>query len=131
MRLPNGVGFTMDQEYFSFRVAVTNELELLRWVREEKECDWDWMTSGAASLNGNLEMLKYCCENGCEVDARTSATAAKNGNLACLEYLRSKNIPWDERVCEYAHENNHIDVLTYAVKNKCPGFEAYEQFVPK
>jgi len=131
IRLPNGVGFTMDQEYFSFRVAVTNELELLRWVREEKECDWDWMTSGAASLNGNLEMLKYCCENGCEVDARTSATAAKNGNLACLEYLRSKNIPWDERVCEYAHENNHIDVLTYAVKNKCPGFEAYEQFVPK
>ena len=39
IRLPNGVGFTMDQEYFSFRVAVTNELELLRWVREEKECD--------------------------------------------------------------------------------------------
>ena len=91
------------------------------------------MTSGAASLNGNLEMLKYCCENGCEVDARTSATAAKNGNLACLEYLRlrAKNCLWDELVCQEAHKNNHIDILTYSVRNKCPGFDEYEQFIPK
>ena len=76
-------------------------------------------------------MSKYCCENECEVDEGTCAFAAGNGHLDCLEYLRSKNMPWDERVCKDAHENDQIDVLTYAVKNKCPGFEAYEQFVPK
>ena len=130
-RLPSGREFTMNQEFFCARVAETNDLKLLRWVREEKECAWDWQTSGNAAWNGNLDMLKYCCENGCEVGNGTCATAAKFGHLDCLEYLRSKNCPWDERVCQRAHENNHIDVLTYAVKNKCPGFEAYDQFIPK
>jgi hypothetical protein len=130
-RSPRGMEVTMNQEYFCFRVAETNDLKLLRWVREEKECAWDYLTSGNAAYQGNLDMLKYCCENGCEVNESTCAAAAKNGHLACLEYLRSKNCPWDKRVCEFAHENNHIDVLAYAVKNKCPGFEAYEQFIPK
>jgi hypothetical protein len=127
----DGEEFTLNQEWFCSQVAQTNDLKLLRWAREEKECDWDHMTSGAAAFDGNLDMLKYCCENGCEVEEGTCAYAAINGHLACLEYLRSKNIPWDERVCKRAHDNNHIDVLTYAVKNKAPGFEAYEQFIPK
>ena len=129
--LPDGDVFTLNQKFFCWKVAQTNDLKLLRWAREEKECDWDHMTSGAAAFDGNLDMLKYCCENGCEVEEGTCAYAAINGHLACLEYLRSKNIPWDERVCKRAHDNNHIDVLTYAVKNKAPGFEAYEQFIPK
>jgi hypothetical protein len=130
-RWPDGQEFTQNQEVFCSRVAETNDLKLLRWVREEKECAWDFRTSAIAAYQGNLDMLKYCVENGCEVDARHCVAAAKNGHLDCLEYLRSKNCPWDEQVCEYAHEENHIDVLTYAVKNKCPGFEAYEQFIPK
>jgi hypothetical protein len=131
MRSPSGEEVTLNQEYFCSGVAATNDLKFLRWVREEKECDWDYTTSGEAALKGNLDMLKYCVENGCEVGTGTCANAAKYGHLACLEYLRSKNCPWDERTCKRAHENNHIDVLTYAVKKKCPGFEAYEQFVPK
>jgi len=131
VRYPDGKEYTLNQEFFSARVAYTNDLKLLRWVREEKECDWDYLTSSMAAGQGNLDMLKYCCENGCEVDEYTCAAAAKFGHLACLEYLRSKNCPWSERVCQRAQENNHIDVLTYAVKNKAPGFEAYEQFIPK
>jgi hypothetical protein len=131
-RSPDGKVITMNQEVFCcWQVAATNDLKLLRWVREEKECDWDWKASNVAAINGNLDMLKYCCENGCEVHEGTCAEAAKYGNLACLEYLRSKKCPWGVLVCEVAHENNHMDILTYAVKNKCPGFEAFEQFVPK
>jgi hypothetical protein len=131
MRLSSGQVITQNQEWFCFQVAGTNDLKLLRWVREEKECDWDYKTSGRAACNGNLDMLKYCCENGCEVHERHCANAAKYGHLDCLEYLRSKNCPWNEEVCEYAHEKNHMYILTYAVKNKCPGFEAFEQYVPK
>jgi hypothetical protein len=131
VRLPGGEVTTMNQGFFCSRVAVTNDLKLLRWVREEKECAWDWKTSGRAAIQGNLDMLKYCCENGCDVDESTCAVVAQFGHLACLEYLRSKNCPWNEWVCERAHENNHIDCLTYAVRNKCPGFEAFEQFIPK
>jgi len=130
-RFPSGKVFTLNQEAFCWQVASTNDLKLLRWVREEKECAWDFRTSGATAYKGNLDMLKYCYENGCEVHDGTCAIAAQFGNLALLEYLRSKNCPWGVRVCKDAHENNHIDVLTYAVRNKCPGFEAYEQFVPK
>jgi hypothetical protein len=130
-RWPDGQEFTMNQEFFCVRVALTNDLKLLRWVREEKQCAWDWQTSGEAACQGNLDMLKYCFENGCEVHNGTCAEAAKYGNVACLEYLRSKNCPWNSWVCEDAHENKHTDVLTYAVRNKCPGYEAYEQFVPK
>ena len=131
MRLPNGEARMLNQEFFSWRVAETNDLKLLRWVREEKECAWDSMTSGVAAILGNLDMLKYCCENGCEVHNGTCADSAKNGHLDCLKYLRSKYCPWDGQVCQFAHEGNHIDCLTYAVKNKAPGFEAYEQFIPK
>jgi len=129
--LSDGEEFTINQEVFCWQVALTNDLKLLRWVREEKECAWDWKTSGVVACQGNLDMLKYCCENGCEVHDGTCATAAKYGHLACLEYLRSKNIPWNERVCQEAHDNNHIDVLTYAVRSKCPGFEAFERYVLK
>jgi len=131
VRLQSGRVITQNQEFFCVRVASTNDLKLLRWVREEKECAWNYLTTSQAAGKGNLDMLKYCCENGCEVEESTCATAAKFGQLACLEYLRSKNCPWDEQVCQLAHENNHMNILTYAVKNKCPGFEAYEQFVPK
>jgi hypothetical protein len=131
VRDPSGREFTMNQEYFCHRAAQTNDLKLLRWVREEKECDWDHMTSAMAAVLGNLDMLKYCFVNGCEVREGTCANAARNGHLDCLEYLRLKNCRWNSLVCIEAHKNNHMDILTYAVKNKCPGFEAYEQFVPK
>ena len=29
------------ETYFCFLVAETNKLELLKWAREEKECEWD------------------------------------------------------------------------------------------
>ena len=103
-RFPDGEVITLNHEYFSSQVAATNDLKLLRWVREAKECAWEYLTSNAATLKGNLDMLKYCVENGCKVH---------NGT------------------CAFAAENGHTDCLTYAVKNKCPGFEAYEQFIPK
>ena len=31
----------MDETDFCVRVAETNKLELLKWAREEKECEWD------------------------------------------------------------------------------------------
>jgi len=97
-----------------------NDLALLRWVREEKECDWDHKTSGTAACLGNLEMLKYCVENGCEVDDGTCAAAAEYGNLDCLKYLREKNVKWDHRTVQDARENNHVECLNYALANNCP-----------
>ena len=30
-----------DETYFCSEVAKTNKLELLKWAREEKKCNWD------------------------------------------------------------------------------------------
>ena len=30
-----------DETSFCYRVAETNKLELLKWAREEKKCEWD------------------------------------------------------------------------------------------
>ena len=48
----------LDETWFCFRVAQTNKLELLEWMREEKECEWDYRTIDAAAFQGNLEMVK-------------------------------------------------------------------------
>ena len=121
----------LDQNYFSARVCETNDLALLKWAREVKQCDWNWKTTAVASGLGNLAILTYAIENECECDERACALSAKFNTLQCLVYLRKKNCPWDERVCAFAHENAHVDVLAFAVETKCPGFQAYERFVPK
>ena len=91
----------------------------------------NWKTTAVASGLGNLAILTYAIENECECDERACALSAKFNTLQCLVYLRKKNCPWDERVCAFAHENAHVDVLAFAVETKCPGFQAYERFVPK
>merc|ERR1712070_1293511 len=57
-----------DETTFCWKVAGTNKLELLKWVREEKECEWHGETINAVAEHGNLEMLKYCVANECPMD---------------------------------------------------------------
>jgi hypothetical protein len=119
-KYPDGVEeYTKIQETFCDRVAATNDLALLRWVREAKECAWDYGTSGIAAILGNLEMLKYCVENGCKVHDSTCSTAAEYGHLDCLKYLREKNCAWDcETSCGAARIGN-LEMLKYCVENGC------------
>ena len=58
----------MDETDFCYKVAQTNKLELLKWAREEKKCEWDKWTINAAAYQGNLEMVKYCVANKCPID---------------------------------------------------------------
>ena len=61
-------GNVMDQAYFCWQVAGTNKLELLKWAREVKHCEWDEKTINKAARKGYLEILKYCFSNGCPCD---------------------------------------------------------------
>ena len=66
----------MDEQYFCMRGAETNKLELLKWAREEKKCEWDYKTINVAASQGNLEMVKYCVANECPIDEDACAFAA-------------------------------------------------------
>ena len=81
---------------FCWQVAGTNKLELLKWAREEKKCEWMKGRLMRPHINGNLEMVKYCVANECPIDEWACADAAQNGHLECLKYLREEaKAPWD------------------------------------
>ena len=108
-----------DETYFCSRVAETNKLELLKWAREEKECEWDVSTIFAAALQGNKEMVKYCVANECPTGTGTCACAAQNGHLEVLKYLHEEaEAAWDLRTATWAAENGHLHILEYLVERK-------------
>ena len=86
--------FCIRVTYFCYQVAFTNKLELLKWAREEKKCEWDSGTISSAASQGNLEMVKYCVANKCPINEFTCAYAAKNGQLECLKYLQPSLATW-------------------------------------
>jgi hypothetical protein len=109
----------MDESDFCSGVAWTNKLELLKWAREEKKCEWDYSTIDAAASQGNLEMVKYCVANECPVDEDACAHAARYGHLECLKYLREEvKAPWDSWTANWAAENGHLHILEYLVERK-------------
>ena len=55
------------EPYFCWQVAYTNKLELLKWIREEKQCG-DYVPIIVAAQKGNLEMVKYCVANECHIN---------------------------------------------------------------
>jgi len=118
-----------DEEYFCWKVAETNKLELLKWAREEKECEWDAGTIHAAARQGNLEMVKYCVANECPINRNINrnacAFAAGNGHLEVLKYLREEaKAPWDSWTATRAASNGHLHILEYLVERK---FDEYEE----
>ena len=118
------VEIELDETSFCLRVALTNKLELLKWAREEKKCEWDELTINAAASRGNLEMVKYCVANECPIDENACAFAALGGHLEVLKYLREEvKMPWDSRTASSAAFNDHLHILEYLVERK------YDHFV--
>ena len=78
------------ETWFCSRVAKTNKLDVLKWIREKKKCEWSAGTINRAAEHGNLEMVKYCVANECPVDEDACAHAAENGHLECIKYLHEE-----------------------------------------
>ena len=117
-----------DERYFCWcwRVAPTNKLELLKWAREEKKCEWEEYTINVAAKQDNMEMLKYCVANECPIDVWACAFAAENGHLECLKYLHEEvKAPWDSGTADWAAENGHLHILEYLVERKYDQFDEY------
>ena len=111
------------ETYFCWEVAKTNKLELLKWAREEKECEWDYKTINTAAEQGNLEMVQYCVANQCPINEYACAFAADGGHLECLKYLREEaKAPWGWKTASWAALNGHLHILEYLVERKFDQF---------
>jgi len=111
---------------FCYKVAETNKLELLKWAREEKKCEWDEWTINMAARQGNLEMVKYCVAKKCPISVLTCAQAAGNGHLEVLKYLREEvkaPLYWETAVV--AAENGHLHILEYLVERKFDDYDVW------
>ena len=109
----------LDERRFCWRVAKTNKLELLKWAREKKKCEWDDLTIKTAARQGNLEMVKYCVANERPIDESACAEAAGNGHLELLKYLREEvKAPWGSETAVYAALSGHLHILEYLVERK-------------
>jgi hypothetical protein len=116
-----------DETFFCWKVAQTNKLELLKWAREEKKCEWDSGTINRAAEQGNLEMVKYCVANKCPIRTGACALAAENGHLECLKYLHEEvKAPWDATTAYRAAENGHLHMLEYLVERKYDQYSGFE-----
>jgi hypothetical protein len=112
-------GYLWNETSFCSEVAETNKLELLKWAREEKQCEWDYGTIYAAASQGNLEILKYCVANECPINEDACAFAADRGHLECLKYLREEaKAPWEWCTAYRAAKNGHLHILEYLVERK-------------
>ena len=114
-----------DERYFCHQVARTNKLELLKWIREEKKCEWHGATICATAEHGNLEMVKYCVAKKCPIDWHACAHAAYKGRLEVLKYLREEvKAPWESWTAPWAAKNGHLHILEYLVERKYDKYNA-------
>ena len=115
-------GDVIDQAWFCSGVAATNKLELLKWAREVKHCEWNEWTITVAAFKGNLEMLKYCFSNDCPCDEKESCyRAAIGGHLDCLRFLFAKVKPsrdTEEFAAQQAAAYGRINILKYLVEER-------------
>jgi len=115
-------GRVIDQAWFCSQVAETNNLELLKWAREVKQCEWDERTIKVAVIIDNLEMLKYCFSNGCPCDEEESCElAATEGHLDCVRFVFDKVQPsreTEKEVAQLAAGKGRIDILKYFVEER-------------
>jgi hypothetical protein len=115
-------GTVKDQAWFCSQVARTNKLELLKWAREEKKCEWgEWTINNAAAV-GNLEILKYCFANSCPCDEQQSFfSAVGRGHLDCLRFLFDEVKPsreTEQGVAIVAVQLRQLDIMKYVVEER-------------
>ena len=115
-----------DERCFCRGVARTNKLELLKWAREEKKCEWCKWTINKAAIQGNIEMVKYCVANKCPMDETSCVEAAYNGHLECLKYLHEvAKAPCGTGTADTAAEYGQLHVLEYLVERKFDDLDEY------
>jgi hypothetical protein len=124
-------GFKFGKETCAI-AAAGGFLPMLKWLREEENCKWDFYTCLWSAQNGQLETFEYAYENGCD-SQQAFAYAALNGRTNILEYLHWIKIinlneveaMWRSKylcVIQWAHERGYrfnAHLYAYASDNDC------------
>ena len=103
--------------------ALQGNVEILRWLMEEKGWDMNWKLGERAAMGGSVEVLKYLRNHPqksyhpFEETPFACEGAARGGRLEALKFLRAHGppCPWSADTCSFAAQGGHLDVLKWLI----------------
>ena len=87
--------------------AAHGSIPALQYLRDH-DSQWNETLFGSASLNDHMFV------------ARWWEKAAMNGHVNVLQWCRENGCPWDDATCYYAANGGHLNVLQWCLESGCP-----------
>ena len=97
--------------------AREGHLNLLIWARENGH-PWSYLTTTAAAIRGDLEIVKFLINIGCDHNYDVCKYAVIKGNLEMLKFARDNDCGWNIDVCAHGHSKK--DIHKYLIMSNCP-----------
>lgn len=108
--------------------CAVKHLSLLKWLREEHDCEWNVKTIWSAIHAKCWDSVKWLVENGCpttntgDIDDQFSCCSllAEVGELELLKWVVVKGLSFNSSAINNAARNGHIEVLQWLRQQNCP-----------
>ncbi|GFH56991.1 hypothetical protein CTEN210_13467 [Chaetoceros tenuissimus] len=72
-----------------------------------------------AIKTGDMNVVKFCFENGCEFSSKALSYAARRNLVDVCKYLRSKSLQWEPNAVRDVIESKSLQMLKFAHENGC------------
>ncbi|SOB74025.1 ankyrin repeat [Cedratvirus lausannensis] len=97
--------------------AKNNNLPLLQWAKSKGYKHDEWIYYHPM-VNNNLEMVKWLRDNdGTPQLGIACSSAATCGRLEILKWCKEENFPWNSATCTNAARYGHLKILKWARAN--------------
>lgn len=93
--------------------SYAGNLDILRWLHEQNNQEWDEWSCSEAAYGGHLHCLQYLRANGCPWDTDTCCTAVTGGHLHILKFLKEQGCPWSPRALILARGGGNEEIIQW------------------
>jgi len=100
-------------------LASTGDLELLKWCRENG-CKWSDFFCYIALEHKQVDILKYAIENGCEWGTCGWTEVSSIGDLELFKWCIKKGCLCKYYTCSESVSQGHLEIAEFCRKNGCP-----------
>ncbi|GFH50088.1 hypothetical protein CTEN210_06564 [Chaetoceros tenuissimus] len=112
--------------------AEGGHIEVMNWLLESSECEWDRNVLLAAASGGSIPMLDLCIQNGCPYDGFVSILSVqedKAKTLNVLKWLHEKNFSLRDDICSSLANFGNAEALEWASEMGYDSIWAFEDAV--
>ncbi|GFH50089.1 hypothetical protein CTEN210_06565 [Chaetoceros tenuissimus] len=119
------------KEYYSYTDCITQDtfwacanggnLEVMNWMLQIRDCEWDEELFASAARSGSIPMLELCVQNGCHHSLYVSLHAVQTDKLKALnslQWLHSYGFPTIvdivDNICNDLTRYGNLEALRWA-----------------